>query len=67
VEEYLELVIDYMELLNPSMIIERFVSQAPSELVIAPKWGLKNFEFTAKLVKRLEERDSWQGKHYNAR
>ena len=67
VEEYLELVIDYMELLNPSMIIERFVSQAPSEMVIAPKWGLKNFEFTAKLVKRLVERDSWQGKRYNAR
>lgn len=66
VEEYLELVIDYMELLNPSIIIERFVSQAPSEMVIAPKWGLKNFEFTAKLVKRLRERDSWQGKRYDS-
>jgi hypothetical protein len=66
VEDYLGLVIDYMELLNPSIIIERFVSQAPSEMVIAPKWGLKNFEFTAKLEKRLEERDSWQGKRYSS-
>jgi radical SAM protein (TIGR01212 family) len=65
VEEYLDLVVDYMELLSPRIVIERFVSQAPSEMVIAPKWGLKNFEFTAKLVKRLEERDSWQGKRYS--
>lgn len=67
VEEYLELVIDYLELLSPSIVIERFVSQAPSEMVIAPKWGLKNFEFTARLVKRLQERGSWQGKHYIGR
>lgn len=64
VEEYTELVIDYIELLNPSFIIERFISQSPSELLVAPRWGLKNFEFVAKLEKRLEERDTWQGRLY---
>ena len=61
-EEYVELVIDYLELLNPRMIIERFVSQAPKDLLIAPRWGLKNFEFVAKVEKRLVERDTWQGR-----
>ncbi|MDX9882727.1 MAG: TIGR01212 family radical SAM protein [Prolixibacteraceae bacterium] len=62
VDEYTDLVIDYIEVLNPSIVIERFVSEAPAEMVIAPKWGLKNFEFVAKVEKRLAERDTWQGR-----
>jgi len=42
-----------MERLNPDFIIDRFVSQSPKDLLIAPAWGLKNYEFTAKLMKRL--------------
>ena len=61
-EEYLDLVVDYLELLSPRIIIERFVSQAPYALLIAPRWGLKNFEFVAKLEKRLAERNTWQGR-----
>jgi hypothetical protein len=61
-EEYLDLVVDYLELLNPKIVVERFVSQAPPGLLIAPKWGLKNFEFVAKVEKRLAERDTWQGR-----
>lgn len=64
VEAYLDLVVDYLELLNPAIVVERFVSQAPSEFVIAPKWGLKNYEFTAKLEKQLEFRSTWQGRRY---
>lgn len=64
VEEYVELVVDYLEHLNPAIIVERFVSSAPDGMVIAPKWGLKNYEFVAKVEKRLSERDTWQGKLY---
>ncbi|MDP3644133.1 MAG: TIGR01212 family radical SAM protein [Bacteroidota bacterium] len=62
VEGYLELIIKYLELLNPKIVVERFVSEAPDDLLIAPRWGMKNFEFTAKLGKLLEERDTWQGR-----
>jgi radical SAM protein (TIGR01212 family) len=62
VEGYLELVVQYLELLNPEIVVERFVSEAPDELLIAPRWGLKNFEFTAKLEKLLKEKDTWQGR-----
>ena len=61
-DEYIELVIDFIERLNPSIVVERFVSQSPKELLIAPDWGLKNFEFTAKVNKRIEERDTRQGR-----
>ncbi len=64
-EEYIDLVVDYLELLNPAIIVERFISQAPADLLIAPRWGLKNFEFVAKVENRLKERDTWQGRHFN--
>ena len=64
VDEYIELVIDFIERLNPSIILERFVSQSPKELLIAPDWGLKNYEFTAKVNKRIQERKTWQGRLY---
>jgi len=63
-DEYVDLVVDYLELLNPSIIVERFISQAPPDMLIAPKWGLKNFEFVAKVEKRLEVRNTWQGRLY---
>ncbi|SHE68488.1 hypothetical protein SAMN05444274_102105 [Mariniphaga anaerophila] len=65
-EEYVELVVDYLELLNPKIVVERFVSQAPDDMLIAPKWGIKNFEFVAKVEKRLKERDTWQGKKFGS-
>jgi len=62
--EYIDLAIDFLELLHPNIAVERFVSQSPKNLLLAPEWGLKNFEFLAKIVKRLEERDTWQGKKF---
>jgi len=64
-DEYIDLAIDFVERLNPEIAIERFVSQSPKELLIAPEWGLKNFEFTAKIEKCLRERDAWQGRLFS--
>ena len=63
-DEYIELVIDYIEHLRPDLVLERFISQSPRELLLAPDWGLKNHEFTEKVRRRLRERDSWQGKYW---
>jgi len=63
-DEYIDLVIDYVEHLRPNLVLERFVSQSPKELLIAPDWGLKNHEFTDKVKKRMRERGSYQGKCY---
>ena len=62
IDEYIDLCIDFLERLNPDFYIERFVSQSPKDLLAVPGWGLKNYEFTAKLNKRLLERRSFQGK-----
>lgn len=62
VDEYIDLVVDFIERMNPSIVLERFVSQSPKELLIAPNWGLKNHEFTAKVNKRIRERNTCQGR-----
>ncbi len=62
VEGYADLVVDYLEILNPAILVERFVSSAPEDMVIAPRWGIKNYEFVAKVEKILEQRDTWQGR-----
>ncbi|HHV84306.1 MAG TPA: TIGR01212 family radical SAM protein [Petrimonas sp.] len=61
-EEYVDLCVDFSERLNPGFYIERFVSQSPSSLLIAPDWGVKNYELTEKVIKRFRERESRQGR-----
>lgn len=53
VDEYIDLVIEFIGLLRNDIHIDRFISQSPKELLIAPDWGLKNHEFRAKLERRL--------------
>lgn len=65
IDTYIDLVIDFTELLRPDIVIERFVSQSPEQLLIAPHWGVKNHEFTARLLRRMRERDTYQGVKWN--
>ena len=51
----------------PLVIVERFFSESPSRMLIFPKYGLKNFEVKDLVEKRLEERDSIQGRLFDSR
>lgn len=52
-EEYIDLVLHYISRLPYGLVMERFVSQSPPEMVIAPQWGLKNHEFANLLRNRI--------------
>lgn len=54
VEEYIRLIAAYIRLLRPDLVLERFVSQSPADLLIAPRWELKNYEFTHRLHNYLK-------------
>ena len=64
VDDYIELCVDFVERLKPTFVVERFVSQSPKSLLIAPDWGMKNFEFTNKVTECFEKRKTWQGRLY---
>lgn len=53
VESYLDLCVEIVRRLRGDIAIERFVSQSPASMLISPRWGLKNYEFTARLLKKL--------------
>lgn len=63
-DEYIDLVIDFIERVRPDMVMERFVSQSPSSLLAVKGWGLKNYEFVDKVRRRMEERHAYQGRLY---
>ena len=54
-EEYIELIVDFVHRLRSDIVLERFVSQSPPALLLAPRWGWKNHEFTAKIRRALEK------------
>ncbi len=56
-EEYIELCVKLLRRLRPDIAVERFVSQSPPDLLIYPRWNLKNYQFTNLLHKRLGETD----------
>lgn len=65
VNEYIELISKYIQYLNKDLILERFVSQSPKELLLAPKWDMKNYEFTNRLINEMKSTGAYQGKLVN--
>ncbi len=64
-DEYIEFIVDFLEKLNQSFIVERFAGEVPPRFLAGPGWGLiRNDQILQKVEKRLEERDTWQGKLY---
>ena len=61
IDEYIRLIASYIQRLRKDLILERFVSQSPKELLIAPHWGLKNHEFTDLLNNYLKQHNIHQG------
>ena len=64
-DEYIRLVTAYVERLRKDIVIERFVSQSPADLLLAPKWHLKNHEFTDKLNNYMKATGAYQGRFFD--
>lgn len=60
--EYIDFIVDFLERLSPEIKVERFINQSPGAMLIAPRWGIKNFEFVHKIEKRLADRNTFQGR-----
>ena len=64
-EEYIDFVIDFTERLNPNIVIERFAGEVPPRYLLSEPWmKLRYDEVLTRIEKRMEERDTWQGKSY---
>ncbi len=62
-DEYIDFFVDFAERLNPAFIIERFAGEVPPRFLVNKGFGLiRNDQLVQKFEKRMEERDTWQGR-----
>lgn len=65
-EEYIDFIVHFTEMLNPNIVIERFASESPPHIKIAPDWnGMRYDHVLNRIEKKMEEKNTWQGKSYN--
>ena len=61
-EEYIDIVIDQLELLRPEIVIHRITGDPIRELLVEPSWLLRKFSVLDDIDKEMVRRDSYQGK-----
>jgi uncharacterized protein len=63
-DEYLDFMVEYIELLNPGIVVERIAGETPPRYAVRQPWGPRYDQILVKFEKLLEERDTFQGKKY---
>jgi radical SAM protein (TIGR01212 family) len=62
---YIDFIIQFIEELNPEIVIERFSGEVPPRLLNHSSWGLIRYDAVLRLIEaELERRNTWQGKYY---
>jgi len=65
-EEYRDIVVHQIEILDPNIIIHRITGDSPRELLIEPQWSLKKFVVMNEIDKELRRKNSYQGIKYKS-
>ena len=63
-DEYVDLIVDQLEVLPPEMVIHRLTGDAVREELVGPMWSLKKWEVLNAIDDRLKERNTYQGRLY---
>ncbi len=66
-QEYMDVLVGFLERLDPEIVIQRLFGEAPVRTLVAPNWGLRNSDLLQMFDKILEERDVWQGRKVRSR
>ncbi len=61
-DEWIELVCNFLERLNPDFIIERLYGDAPEKLLIEPQWCNEGAKIIYAIQRKLKKRHTHQGK-----
>ncbi len=64
IDDYLEFMVEYIENLNPSFVVERIAGETPPRYNTRIPWDLRYDQILVKFEKLLEEKDTFQGKKW---
>ena len=65
-EEYIDIVVSQLEILNPKIVIHRITGDPKKEDLIEPTWLLKKFCVLNDIDKEMKRKNTYQGKYYKA-
>ena len=61
-DDYVQFLCDYLELMSPEIVIERFSAEVPPRYLAVSQWNLLRHDaLVRKVEEELERRGSWQG------
>lgn len=63
-EEYIETIVNQLEILPPNIIIQRLTGDGPKDLLIAPMWTRNKKTIFNDIDKLMVARDTYQGKYF---
>lgn len=64
-ESYTDFIIDFVEIFNPSIIIERFASEVPPSYLLSAPFGSMRYDAVLQNIeKKMAARDTYQGKYF---
>jgi hypothetical protein len=63
-DEYIESVVDSLEVLPPDCVVERISGEAPPKYFVGPSWCQNKAGVLQAIDAELTRRDSWQGKFH---
>lgn len=62
-ENYTRVIVNFIERLNSNIVIERFTSESPRDMIIYPNWqGKKNFEVSHMVQSQMNKKGTFQGR-----
>ena len=61
-EEYIDLLIEALELIPPEITLHRISGDAPRATLIAPEWSYQKRTILNNIHKEMRQRDTWQGR-----
>ncbi|HND54819.1 MAG TPA: TIGR01212 family radical SAM protein [Pirellulaceae bacterium] len=64
-DEYVSVLVDFLELLPPTMIVDRISGDAPPDFFVGPAWCVDKPALKLAIQAELERRDTWQGKRWS--
>lgn len=63
-DDYTALVVDFLERLNPAIVMHRLSADAHRAITVAPAWSIDKRGMHNKIHQQLIQRDAWQGRLY---
>ena len=63
-EEYLDLMVEVLEVLNPHFVVERIAGEVQPGYLLGDSWNLRYDRVLEMFEDILNQRDTWQGRRY---